>query len=287
MASLQIFRLALLTTAALLAFAANSLLCRLALAGKHIDPASFNTIRLVSGAVVLAIIVGARRDKSEGRGNWISALALFVYAAGFSFAYVGLTASTGALLLFGAVQLTMITAGLRRGERLRSMQIIGFAGAIGGLILLLLPGLAAPPFASSSLMLTAGIAWGIYSLRAKGAGDPTRVTAGNFMRAAPMALATSLLIFLLASTDAHINRTGLLYGLASGALASGMGYVIWYAALRHLRTTSAAALQLSVPVIASVGGIVFLSEPLTITLLVASVLTLGGMGLVIFGQPER
>lgn len=287
MLSLQTCRLALLTTAALLAFAANSLLCRLALAGKHIDPASFNTIRLVSGAVVLAIIVGARRDKSEGRGNWISALALFLYAAGFSFAYVGLTASTGALLLFGAVQLTMITAGLRRGERLRSMQIIGFAGAIGGLILLLLPGLAAPPFASSLLMLIAGIAWGMYSLRAKGAGDPTRVTAGNFMRAAPMALATSLLAFLLAPTDTHIDRIGVLYGLASGAIASGVGYVIWYAALRHLRTTSAAALQLSVPVIASVGGIVFLSEPLTTTLLVASVLTLGGMGMVIFGRLKQ
>lgn len=279
-------RTALLTSMALLAFAANSLLCRLALTGKHADPASFNLIRLVSGAMVLGAIVMLRNDKSTGRGNWLSALALFVYAAGFSFAYVGLTASTGALLLFGAVQGTMIGVGLYRGERLRVMQTIGFFSAIVGLLLLLLPGLAAPPLSSSLLMLTAGIAWGIYSLRAKAAGDPTRVTAGNFLRAAPIAIVSSLLIWIANPITVQVDHTGLLCALASGALASGLGYAVWYAALRHLPATLAAALQLSVPVIAAVGGIVFLSERLSDTLLIASVLTLGGMGIVIFCRAD-
>lgn len=279
---MQTLRTVLLTSLALLAFAANSLLCRLALAGKHADPASFNVVRLVSGALVLGAIVMLRNDKSAGRGNWLSALALFVYAAGFSFAYVGLTASTGALLLFGAVQVTMIGVGLHRGERLRVVQTLGFFSAIAGLLLLLLPGLAAPPLSSSLLMLTAGVAWGIYSLRAKGAGDPTHVTAGNFLRAAPIAIVVTFLMGVSNPIAAQVDRTGLLCAIASGALASGLGYAVWYAALRHLTATLAAALQLSVPVIASIGGIIFLSEQLSETLLIASVLTLGGMGIVIF-----
>ena len=279
---MQTLRTVLLTSLALLAFAANSLLCRLALAGKHADPASFNVVRLVSGALVLGAIVMLRNDKSAGRGNWLSALALFVYAAGFSFAYVGLTASTGALLLFGAVQVTMIGVGLHRGERLRVVQTLGFFSAIAGLLLLLLPDLAAPPLSSSLLMLTAGVAWGIYSLRAKGAGDPTHVTAGNFLRAAPIAIVVTFLMGVSNPIAAQVDRTGLLCAIASGALASGLGYAVWYAALRHLTATLAAALQLSVPVIASIGGIIFLSEQLSETLLIASVLTLGGMGIVIF-----
>ena len=282
MLPMQTLRIALLTSLALLAFAANSLLCRLALAGKHADPASFNAIRLVSGALVLGAIVMLRNDKSIGRGNWLSALALFVYAAGFSFAYVGLTASTGALLLFGAVQGTMIGVGLYRGERLRMLQTIGFLSAIAGLLLLLLPGLEAPPLSSSLLMLTAGVAWGIYSLRAKAAGDPTRVTAGNFLRAAPIAIASSSLVWLANPITVQVDHAGLLYALASGALASGLGYAVWYAALRDLPATLAATLQLSVPVIASLGGIVFLSERLSDTLLIAAALTLGGMAMVIF-----
>ena len=269
-----------LTALALLAFAANSLLCRLALATAHIDPASFNAIRLVSGAVVLCLIVALRSNQPAGNGNWLSALALFIYAAGFSFAYIGLTTSTGALLLFGAVQVTMIGVGLRRGERFRLIQTIGFLGAIVGLVMLLLPGLSTPPLSSSLMMLTAGIAWGVYSLRAKGAGDPTRVTAGNFLRAAPIAALT----FLLLISYAHIDRTGVLCALASGALASGVGYAVWYAALRHLQATTAATLQLGVPIIAALGGMVFLSEQLSSSLLIASILTLGGMGLVIFGR---
>lgn len=277
---MQTLRIASLTALALLAFAANSLLCRLALRDGHSDPASFNLIRLASGALILGLIVSMRSSAARGSGNWLSAIALFVYAAGFSFAYIGLAASTGALLLFGAVQMTMIGIGLRRGERLNLVQTIGFLSAIIGVVLLLLPGLSAPPLSSSLMMVIAGIAWGVYSLRAKGAGDPTKVTAGNFLRAAPIAVVT----YLIMSTSAHIDRTGMLYALASGAIASGLGYAVWYAALKHLPATSAAALQLSVPIIASLGGSVFLSEQLSTTLLVASVLTLGGMGMVIAGR---
>ncbi len=276
-------RIGALTALAMLAFAANSLLCRLALANAHIDPASFNAIRLGSGALVLCLIVMFRSKQPVGTGNWLSALALFIYAAGFSFAYIGLTASTGALLLFGAVQVTMIAVGLRRGERFRIAQTVGFLGAIVGLVLLLLPGLSTPPLSSSLMMLAAGLAWGMYSLRAKGAGDPTRVTAGNFLRAAPIAAAT----YLLMLGQAHLDRTGLLCALASGALASGVGYAVWYAELRHLPATTAAVLQLSVPIIASLGGIIFLSEQLSSTLLIASILTLGGMALVIFGRSSQ
>lgn len=283
MPPMHTLRIVALTALAMVAFAANSLLCRLALASAHIDPASFNAIRLISGAVVLCLIVALRKEQPAGKGNWISALALFIYAAGFSFAYIGLTASTGALLLFGAVQVTMIAVGLHRGERFRMAQSVGFLGAIVGLVLLLLPGFSAPPLSSSLMMLAAGMAWGIYSLRAKGAGDPTRVTAGNFLRAAPIAAFT----FLLMMGQAHLDRTGILCALASGALASGIGYVVWYAVLRYLPATTAAALQLSVPIIASLGGMVILSERLSPTLLMASVLTLGGMALVIFGRSAR
>ena len=230
--------------------------------------------------MVLWLIVRLRGSTQPGAGNWSSAAALFIYAAGFSFAYIGLTTSTGALLLFGAVQVTMIGVGLHRGERFRPIQTIGFSAAIIGVVLLMLPGLSTPPLSSSLMMLTAGMAWGIYSLRAKAAGDPTRVTAGNFLRAAPFAVIT----YLLLAVNARCDHIGVLCALASGALASGVGYAVWYAALRDLPATTAAALQLSVPIIASLGGLVFLSERISSTLLAASVLTLGGMGLVIFGR---
>jgi len=266
-----------LTTIAMIAFAGNSLLCRLALQQTTIDPASFTAIRLVSGALMLWLVVKMKHGAPEGRGNWLSAIALFVYAAGFSFAYVSLPAASGALLLFGAVQATMIGRGLWVGERFRGLQFVGLLLALAGLVGLLLPGLSAPPLFGSLLMLVAGVAWGIYSLRAKGTGDPTRVTAGNFLRTVPIAISLSLLMINFAVVD----MAGFLYALASGALASGMGYAIWYAALPALKNTSAATVQLSVPVIAALGGIVFLDEPVTLRLLLASVAILGGIALVI------
>ena len=270
-------RIAILTALAMSAFAANSLLCRVALAHTRIDAASFTTIRLASGAIALWLIVRTRGGAASGGGNWRSALALFVYAAGFSFAYVSLPAATGALLLFGAVQATMIGYGIWAGERLRGLQRVGLVLALGGLVGLLLPGLAAPPLGGSLLMLGAGVAWGIYSLRGKRGRDPIRVTAGNFLRAAPMAAALSLLLYEGAALDA----AGFWYAVTSGALASGIGYAIWYTALPALRSTHAATVQLSVPVIAAAGGIVFLDESLSMRLLLASVAIVGGIALVI------
>jgi drug/metabolite transporter (DMT)-like permease len=265
----------------MVAFAGNSLLCRLALKETAIDPASFTSLRLLSGACMLWLIVKLKHTAPNGNGNWLSAFSLFVYAAGFSFAYISLTAGTGALLLFGAVQVTMISVGLGRGERLHGWQILGFLLAFAGLVGLVLPGLSAPPLVGSALMLTAGIAWGVYSLRGKGAGDATRVTAGNFLRTVPMTLLLSLLAGLLTTGGANLDRGGVLYAIASGALASGVGYSIWYTVLPSLKNTSAASVQLSVPVIAAIGGIVFLAEPLTFRLLITSIAILGGIALVI------
>lgn len=217
------------------------------------------------------------QSKQTGGGNWLSAFALFAYAAGFSYAYVSLPAATGAILLFGAVQATMIGHGLWVGERLSRLQLVGLGLAIGGLIGLLLPGLSAPPLDGSVLMLGSGIAWGIYSLRGKGAGDPIRVTAGNFMRAVPVAVILSLIMLKSSSLD----YVGILYAIASGVLASGMGYAIWYTALPALKATKAATVQLSVPMIASLGGITFLSEPITLRIVMASVAILGGIAFVI------
>ena len=266
----------------MLAFAGNSLLCRLALKETSIDAASFTTIRLIAGAAVLWLVSRIRRDTRSGGGNWWSAWALFIYAAGFSFAYVSLPAATGALLLFGAVQATMIGHGIWAGERLRSLQIVGLMLACLGLVGLLLPGLSAPPLSGSILMLGAGVAWGVYSLRGKGAGDPTRVTAGNFLRTVPIAAALGL----LTHDGASLDSAGFRYAVSSGALASGIGYAIWYAALPALKATHAATVQLSVPLIAAVGGIVFLGETLTLRLVLASAAIIGGIALVILEKPQ-
>lgn len=270
-------RTILLTCLAMLAFAGNSILCRLALRETGIDAASFMTIRLISGAVMLGGVVRMRGGSPTGSGNWWSGAALFIYAAGFSFAYMSLTAATGALLLFGAVQLTMIGYGLWTGERLSGVQLAGMLLAFAGLVGLVLPGLSAPPLTGSVLMAGAGAAWGIYSLQGRGAGDPTRVTAGNFWRAALIGLVLSMLLFQSAS----INPMGAWYAIASGALTSGIGYVIWYTALPGLEATKAASLQLSVPVIAALGGVVLLGESLSLRLIITSAAILGGIALVI------
>ena len=264
----------------MLAFAGNSLLCRVALRDNGIDAASFTAIRLVSGALVLWLIVRLRTPRRAPAGSWWSAMALFGYAAAFSYAYLTLSAATGALLLFGAVQATMIGYGLWTGHRLSARQWVGLLLAIGGLVGLLLPGLSAPPLLGSSLMLGAGVAWGIYSLRGRDGGDPTAVTAGNFIRAAPLAL----VLAALALPSLALDSAGVAYAIASGALASGVGYAIWYMALPGLQPASAASVQLSVPVVAAVGGILFLGELPTPRLFVASLAILGGIAMVIFSR---
>lgn len=276
---MSVVRVIVLTSLTMVAFAGNSILCRLALAHTSIDAASFTTIRLASGAIALWLIVQLRGSRS-GQGNWISAGALFAYAATFSFAYITLTAATGALLLFGAVQATMIGYGLWNGERLSGKQIFGFAIALTGLVGLLLPGLSAPPLLGSALMLSAGVAWGVYSLRGKVPGDPTRVTAGNFLRAVPMALALSVLMI----EHRAIDQIGVWYAVLSGALTSGIGYAIWYTALPALRATSAATIQLSVPVIAALAGVLLLGEPLTLRLVLSATAILGGIWIFIHAK---
>lgn len=273
-------RTLVLTALAMVAFAANSVLCRLALREGAIDAAGFTAVRLVSGAVALGLIL-LLRDRSvkamATQGNQGSALALFVYAAGFSLAYVELATGTGALLLFGAVQATMIGIGLYRGERLAPLQWLGLMLALAGLVALMLPGATAPPLAAAALMLVAGAAWGVYSLRGKGAADATAVTAGNFLRA----LIWLLPLALFAWPAQWPQGAGLVYAVLSGALASGAGYAIWYLALRGLVSSTAATVQLSVPVLAALAGVLWLDEAFTLRLLLASAAILGGIALVI------
>jgi drug/metabolite transporter (DMT)-like permease len=227
---------------------------------------------------MLWLLVWLSRNTRQGEGNWPSALALFGYAVLFSFAYLSLTAATGALLLFGAVQVTMIGLGLWHGERLDRVQGVGVLLAFGGLVGLLMPGLSAPPLAGALLMIGAGVSWGIYSVRGKGAGDPTRVTAGNFMRTVPITAALSLLFL----NQVALDSTGVWYAIASGSLTSALGYVLWYTVVPMLKATSAATVQLSVPVLVAIGGVVLLAEPITLRLLLASAAVLGGIGLVIW-----
>lgn len=299
-------RIFILTLLAMIAFASNSLLCRAALKESSIDPATFALVRIFSGAVALWLIMSVRqmvkvdtkatpfvessssstpvtRRSSFRYGNWISAIALFAYAAGFSFAYTSLSAGTGALLLFGAVQATMILWGLHKGERLNTIQIIGFTVAMTGLVVLVFPGLAAPPLAGSILMLGAGVAWGVYSLRGKAERHPASVTTGNFVRAVPLAAALSIIF----APWANYNLAGINYAVISGAVTSGLGYVIWYSALPGLKAASAATVQLSVPVLAATGGILLLGEPITVRYMLASVAVLGGIALVVATPHSR
>ncbi len=272
-------RVLALTALTMIAFAGNSLLCRAARGHAHIDAASFTAIRLISGALVLWLIVQIRPGARSGKGSWRSACALFIYAAGFSYAYLSLSAATGALLLFGAVQATMIGYGMWTGERLRRLQLAGLILAFAGLLGLLLPGVTAPPPLGSLLMLGAGVAWGIYSLRGRGAGDPIAITAGNFLRTVPIAIVLSALTYAYKGIAMDANGFG--YALASGALASGLGYAIWYTVLPALKATRAASVQLSVPVIAALGGVLLLGEHLSLRLVLASIAILGGIALVI------
>ena len=271
-----------LTAVAMLAFAANSVLCRLALTTTSVDAATFIVVRLAAGALALGLVVFRRkRADRAGAGSWPSAAALFVYAATFSFAYMVLPTGTGALLLFGAVQLSMIGYGLWRGERFSSLQTLGFAAALGGVVYLVLPGLSAPPLGPAALMVAAGVAWGVYSLRGRGSSDPAAVSAGNFLRTLPFAAALTLAALFTPLAAPQLDPLGIFYAALSGAVTSGLGYLVWYAALPSLRATAAGAVQLSVPVLAALGGVVFIAEPITLRLVLAAVAILGGIALVL------
>lgn len=268
-----------LTAFALTGFAMNSLLCRMALGSHAIDAASFTAVRLVSGAVVLSIILflSGKGNATKTKGSWPSAFFLFAYAICFSFAYLGLTTGTGALILFGSVQMTMIGVSLFRGERPGILEWLGLSLAFGGLVYLVFPGLTAPPLVSSSLMAAAGIAWGFYTLRGKGSENPLADTAGNFVRSVPMIILVGL-SFLF---QIDLSARGIILAVLSGAIASGLGYTVWYAALKYHTATRAAIFHLSVPVIAAVGGVFMLSEAADLRLVIAGALILGGIGLTV------
>ena len=268
----------------MIAFASNSLLNRLALGQKTIDAVSYTTIRLVAGAIALSLISLLQKDNSKPnvRGRWISAAMLFVYATAFSFSYLSLSAGVGALILFGSVQVTMILVALRSGERPHFLEWLGVLLALAGLVYLVAPGLRAPPLLGSILMMIAGIAWGIYSLRGRGTESPLADTAGNFIYAVPLILAVRLVTL----GNLHLSGYGVLLAAISGAVASGLGYVLWYAALRGLTATRAAVVQLSVPVLAGWGGVIFLAENISFRLVFAGAMILGGIALAIVARSK-
>jgi drug/metabolite transporter (DMT)-like permease len=266
---------AIYTILALIAFAANSVLCRVALRNGAIDPASFSTIRFASGALTLLLVTSFTGKRTLSAGSWTSAGILFLYAIPFSFAYTRLSAAAGALILFGVVQLTMITAGLWKGERPRPLQWFGMGLSIAGLAYLLLPGFGSPSLPGAALMSLAGFCWGTYSLRGRGAASPLAQTTSNFVRSVPLIFSVSLLTI----SQFHIEGIGALFAVLSGIVASGAGYVIWYSALRGLTATRAAVVQLAVPILAATAGVIFLGEILSPRLIIASVMVLGGIGL--------
>lgn len=273
-----------LVALALLCFAANSVLARLALGSGRIDPASFTAIRLLSGAIVLGLLLRSRRGPTATTGGrWTGAFLLLLYAAPFSFAYLSLPAGTGALLLFGAVQLTMIGAGLRSGERPRPLEWIGLIAALSGLVYLNLPGLGAPSLQGTLLMMVAGVAWGLYSLRGRTAGPPLTRTAESFLYATPLGLA--LAAFGL--PQAHLSPAGVWFAVASGALASGLGYAAWYAVLPRLTATRAGTIQLAVPVVAALAGAALLGESVSVRLVLSAVAILGGVGLALSARAAK
>jgi drug/metabolite transporter (DMT)-like permease len=274
-------RIWLLTVVAMTAFATNSILCRMALGVQAIDAASFTAVRLAAGAITLAMLtLFLRGYHALSAGSWISGFQLFLYAVAFSFAYLSLRAGTGALILFGSVQATMIISGLLSGERPHPLQWAGLAIALAGLIYLVFPGIAAPSIHGALLMALAGVAWGFYSLRGRGVKEPVYQTTGNFIRAVPFAL----VVWAVSVQGVHARPMGILFAILSGSLASGMGYAIWYTALRGLSSIRAATVQLPVPVLTAFGGVIFLAEDFTLRLLIASILILGGVALTVIAK---
>jgi drug/metabolite transporter (DMT)-like permease len=269
------------STLALIAFASNSVLCRLALQRAAVDPATFTTIRMISGAAMLLLVVAwTGRHSAQPAGSWAAAGILSLYAVPFSFAYTGLTAGTGALILFGSVQVTMLVAAARAGERPHWGEWIGLIVALAGLVYLVFPGLSAPPPMAAALMAVAGFCWGLYSLRGRSAPNPLALTTSNFVRSVPMVLVASLVM----RDRFHAEFRGALLAVASGALTSGLGYVAWYSALRGMTAVRAAVLQLAVPVLAAVGGVVLLAESISTRLVLSTIMVLGGIALAILSR---
>jgi len=284
MTSTTPLRIFSLTALAMIAFAANSILARLALTGGDIGPWSFTAIRFISGAVCLALIIGPM--KTLRQGSWNAAFALLLYGIFFSYAYLLLSAGTGALILFAVVQITMIGGGLLAGERLRTLQWLGLALAMGGLVYLMLPSVAPPSPIGAIMMSLSGLGWGLYSLIGRGKGNPTALTAGNFLRAAIICAVITLPVLLILP-ETSIGPKGIGLALLSGIMTSGIGYVIWYMALKHLTATRAGIAQLTVPFIAAIGGMLFIAEPFTLRFFIAMCLTLLGVALATLSSNKK
>lgn len=282
MASQPLSKTIVLTGLALTAFAANSVLCRLALGSGAIDASSFTGVRLLSGSAVLLLILAARRAPlpTLSKGSWAASLMLFVYAIAFSYAYNSLDTGTGALILFGSVQITMILASLISGNSLRPTEWLGVTVAFSGFVYLVLPGVSVPPTLGFLQMALAGIAWGLYTLKGQGSRSPLADTAFNFLRTTPL-----ILLMTLTTLDSHhYTSRGLILAVISGGITSGIGYTIWYVALAGLSATRAAVLQLAVPVIAALGGVLFVSEEITLRLAISTAMVLGGILAVVMGR---
>lgn len=284
-------KIPLFSLISLVAFAGNSVLCRLALADGSIDPAAFTSVRIISGAITLMILVIITRESNRVADSkaklinqsWFAPLMLFVYAALFSFAYLSLETGVGALILFASVQISLLIMALFRGERFSTMEIGGLLLACSGLVYLVFPELSKPSFVGFVMMSLSGIAWGVYTLNGQGSSTPLFDTNSNFVKAVPM-----VLILLIVFRDAlAITPFGLTMAIASGAITSGVGYVVWYAVLPSLSTSLAGAMQLLVPIIAAAGGVFFAGEHVSNRLIIASVLTLGGILLVIVAKKKR
>jgi len=273
------------TSVTMLAFAGNSILCRMALRDGAIDPASFTSIRLLSGAVALLLIVRLTSNDASIRehGGWISGLVLFFYAICFSYAYISLSAGAGALILFGFVQGTMIAIALWSGDRPSVSEWLGWLLAFGGLVWLLIPGIEAPPAVGAMLMALAGIGWGVYSIRGRNETNALVSTCSNFVYSMAFVIVLTAIMY----TSADITNRGVILAVISGALTSGVGYVIWYAALNYLSAMQAALVQLSVPAIAAAGGVILLAEPVSLRLLTSGALILGGISLALIQKFHR
>lgn len=275
-------RIILITLLSLSAFAANSLITRFALEETAIDEASFIMLRVVSGALFLWLFLAIKKDKKIVQGGtWFAAFALFIYAVSFTYGYGLIAAGTGALLLFGSVQITMTVAGYREGERLNVIQLVGFVLALAGLVILMLPGISAPSFMGAFLMCISGIAWSIYTLQGRGASSPAASTAGNFIKAAPMAILLWLIVYLSTNNTIDLANIGVIYALLSGIVTSGIGYIIWYSVLPELKATQAAIVQLSVPLLVTLAGALLLNEAITLRIIIASMTILIGTILVL------
>ena len=276
------FKIILITFLSLLAFAANSLITRFALEQTTIDEASFIMLRVVSGALFLWLFVTLKKHKSPWQsGNWLAAAALFIYAVSFTYGYGLIAAGTGALLLFGSVQVTMTIVGYREGERLNSVQLIGFVLALFGLVILMLPGISAPSLIGALLMCISGVAWGIYTLQGRDASNPAASTAGNFIKAAPMAILLWLIVNLSTNNTINLASDGVFCALLSGIVTSAIGYIIWYSVLPELKATQAAIIQLSVPLLVTLAGAILLNEVITLRVILASFTILFGTILVL------